>query len=155
ELEAEFGVPQWVFGLTTYAFESAERIVCAFTEKGLWQLGTINTRTKQFERIDTPFTDIDYVQAAPGRAVFRAASSTQPFAIVEMNWQPRQTTIRQCAANVEIDDGYISAAQPIEFPTENGLTAHGFYYAPRNRDFTAATDERPLLLVKSHGGPTA
>jgi hypothetical protein len=29
-MEAEFGVPQWVFGLSTYAFESAEKIVCRF-----------------------------------------------------------------------------------------------------------------------------
>src|SRR5438046_10758710 len=43
EMEAEFGVPQWVFGLSTYAFESADGIVCTFAEKGLWRLGTINT----------------------------------------------------------------------------------------------------------------
>src|SRR6185295_3004869 len=51
--------------------------------------------------------------------------------------------------------GYISEPQPIEFPTENGLTAHGFYYPPRNKDFAAPPNERPLLLVKSHGGPTS
>src|SRR5205085_10058995 len=43
----------------------------------------------------------------------------------------------------------------IEFPTEDGLTAYAFYYPPRNRDFVAPTGERPPLLVKSHGGPTA
>jgi dipeptidyl aminopeptidase/acylaminoacyl peptidase len=155
EIEAEFGVPQWVFGLSTYAFESADRIVCAFAEKGLWRLGTINTRSKQFERIDTPFTDIDFVQASAGRAVFRAGSPTEPFTIVEMDLATRATNVLQRSANLEIDEGYLSVAQPLEFPTESGLTAHGFYYAPRNRDFTAGPDEKPLLLVKSHGGPTS
>src|SRR5437764_6241526 len=33
EIAAEFGVPQWIFGLSTYAFESAEKIVCTFAER--------------------------------------------------------------------------------------------------------------------------
>lgn len=155
EMAAEFGIPQWAFGLSTYAFESADRIVCAFAENGLWRLGTIDTRSKQFERIDTPFTDIDFVQASAGRAIFRAGSPTEPLAIVEMDLATRAANVLQRSANIQIDAGYFSVAQPIEFPTENGLTAHGFYYAPNNRDFTAAPDEKPLLLVKSHGGPTA
>jgi dipeptidyl aminopeptidase/acylaminoacyl peptidase len=43
----------------------------------------------------------------------------------------------------------------MEFPTENGRTAHALFYPPRNRDHSASPDERPPLLVKSHGGPTA
>ncbi len=54
-----------------------------------------------------------------------------------------------------IDTGYLSTPEPIEFPTDSGLTAHAFYYAPRNRDFTAPVDDRPPLIVISHGGPTA
>jgi len=155
ELEAEFGAPQWGLGMSTYAFESADRIVCAFAEKGLWNLGIINTRTREFERVDTRFTDIDYVQAAAGRAVFRAGSPREPLSIIEMDLTSRETKVWQRSAHLQIDDEYISEPQSIEFPTENGLTAHGFYYAPRNQDFTGPSDEKPLLLVKSHGGPTS
>ena len=42
----------------------------------------------------------------------------------------------------------------MEFPTDGGLTAHAFYYPPRNARFTAAPSERPPLIVISHGGPT-
>jgi dipeptidyl aminopeptidase/acylaminoacyl peptidase len=155
EMRAEFGIPQWAFGLSTYAFESEYRIVCAYAEKGLWRLGTINTRSKQFERIDTSFTDIDFVQACDGRAVFRAGSPREPLSIIEMNLENGETQVLQRGANLEIDAGYISEPEAVEFPTENGLTAHGFYYAPKNRDFAAPSDEKPLLLVKSHGGPTS
>lgn len=155
EMEAEFGAPQWVFGMSTYAFESATRIVSAFAERGIWHLATIDTRTKEFERINTPFTEVSYVRASSGRAVFRAASPTQGFAIIEMNLETHERKILKRGSAVDLDPGYISEAQPIEFPTENGLTAHGFFYPPRNRDFAGLDNERPLLLVKSHGGPTS
>jgi hypothetical protein len=32
---AEFGQPQWVFGMSTYAFAGAGRLVCAYTSKAL------------------------------------------------------------------------------------------------------------------------
>jgi len=57
--------------------------------------------------------------------------------------------------SVEIDPGYISVPEAIEFPTAGGLTSHGLFYAPRNRDYVAPDGERPPLLVKSHGGPTS
>ncbi len=155
EMKAEFGAPQWGMGMSTYAFASADKIICAFVETGLWRLGTIDTRARSFEPIDTHFTDIDYVQASPERVVFRAGSPREPLSIVEMNLASREMKVLQRSANLEIDDGYISEPQPIEFPTENGLTAHAFYYPPKNRDFAGRSDEKPLLLVKSHGGPTS
>jgi dipeptidyl aminopeptidase/acylaminoacyl peptidase len=58
------------------------------------------------------------------------------------------------AGSLHIAEGYISTAEPIEFPTENGLTAHAFFYPPANQDYAAPPDERPPLIVHSHGGPT-
>ena len=155
EMQAEFGVPQWIFGLSTYAFDSAERIVCAFAERGLWRFGIIDAQSGALQRIDVPYTDVSYVCASPGRAVFRAGAPQAPFSIIEMDLATRATKVLQRASKIDIDSGFISEPQPIEFPTEAGLTAHGFYYPPKNRDFVAPKLERPLLLVKSHGGPTS
>jgi len=155
EMEAEFGAPQWIFGLSTYAFESAERIVCALAALGIWQLGTIDLSTREFERLDTPYTEISFVCAATGRAVFRAGSRTEPFSVIEFDLATHAARTLQRASKIDIASGYISEPQAIEFPTEHGLTAHGFYYPPKNRDFAASANEKPPLLVKSHGGPTA
>src|SRR5260370_7577156 len=53
-----------------------------------------------------------------------------------------------------VDEGYLSIAEPIEFPSEDGLTAYAFFYRPKNRDYAAPQGELPPLLVESHGGPT-
>jgi dipeptidyl aminopeptidase/acylaminoacyl peptidase len=58
------------------------------------------------------------------------------------------------SSDLQIAPGYISIPDLLEFPTENGLTAFGYYYAPKNQDFQAPTGELPPLLVLSHGGPT-
>jgi dipeptidyl aminopeptidase/acylaminoacyl peptidase len=155
EMNAEFGQPQWVFGLSTYAFLAPQRIICARIEKGQARLALLDTETKILSDIECPYTDISYVRAHAHRAVFRAGSTTAPAAIVSFDLNARRMDVLRRASDLKIDEGYLSIPQAIEFPTKNDLTAHGFYYAPRNRDFVAPEGEPPPLLVKSHGGPTA
>ncbi len=155
EMEAEFGLPQWVFGMSTYAFESANRIICTYTQEGIWYLASLDTQTKQLEVIETPYTEISSLHAANGRAAFIAGSATEPTAIVQMDLATRQIEVLRRSSELEIDTGYLSMPQAIAFPTENGLTAYAIFYPPQNKDYTAPPEEKPPLIVKSHGGPTA
>lgn len=154
-MEAEFGLPQWVFGMSTYAFESADRMICTYTQEGIWYLATLDTQTKQLDVIETPYTDISSVHAVPGRAVFIAGSATEPTAVVQIDLTNKQINVLKRTSQLEIDTGYLSTPQPIAFPTENGLTAYAIFYPPKNKDYTAPDGEKPPLIVKSHGGPTA
>ena len=155
ETNAEFGMPQWVFGMRSYAFESAEKIVCAYYEQGMSRLATIDTQACKMQLIDTPYNDISYVRASRGQAVFRAGSPTQPPSIVRLALTSGKFEELRRSNNLTIDPGYISVPRAIEFPTTGGLTAHGFFYPPQNRDYRAPQGELPPLLVKSHGGPTS
>jgi dipeptidyl aminopeptidase/acylaminoacyl peptidase len=155
EMEAEFGVPQWAFGLSTYAFSLDEQIVCAYNVRGDWSLAALDTRSKRLERIELPYTDVTYVCADARRAVFRTASPTERAAIVELDLRTRARVVLRRASEVEIEEGYVSRPRAVEFPTERGRTAHAFFYAPRNKDFAAPDEERPPLVVMCHGGPTS
>jgi dipeptidyl aminopeptidase/acylaminoacyl peptidase len=75
--------------------------------------------------------------------------------IVRLDPDTGRCEVLRRSSEVTVDPGYLSIPEAIEFPTEHGLTAHGFFYAPRNRDYAAPSGERPSLLVKSHGGPTS
>ena len=155
EMKADFGRPQWVFGMSTYAFESAGCIICAYTEQGIWRLASLDTETGRIELIEIPYTDIWSLRASSGLAVFVAGSPTEPPSIVRLDLTSRRIDILRRSSNVTVEAEYLSIPKAIEFPTENGLTAHAFSYAPRNRDYTGPSGERPPLLVISHGGPTA
>ena len=156
EMEAEFGQPQWGFGMSTYAFAAAaEEIICAYIVRGMSHLARLDTANKKLHAIESPYADIHYLQVAHKHVIFRAGAPNKSAAIVAFELNSGQFEILRRASEHEIDEGYLSIAQAVEFPTTDGQTAYAFFYPPRNLDFSAPTDERPPLLVKSHGGPTA
>lgn len=154
EMDAEFGAPQWVFGMSTYAFVSAAQILCAYNINGAWRLGSLDTQARALTPIETPYTHIAGVQAHGPRALFFAASPTESTALILMDLAAGRREVLRHASDVAIAPGYLSTPEAIEFPTENGLTAHAFFYPPKNRDYAAPAGERPPLIVFSHGGPT-
>jgi dipeptidyl aminopeptidase/acylaminoacyl peptidase len=153
--EAEFGLPQWVFGMSTYAFASERRIVCAFNREATWRLALLDTETRWMDIIETPFTDIGGVAADRGKAVFVAASPTMPPAVVRLDLTTRRYEILRSSSTATPDAGYLAVPQTLTYPVSNGEPAHAFYYPPANRDFRAPAGAKPPLLVLSHGGPTA
>ena len=155
EMEAEFGYPQWAFGLSQYAFESADRIICAYADDGVWHLASLDTGAGQLESIETPYTEIWGVQAGPGRAVFAAGDPSEPPSVAELNLATGELEVLHRSSEVVIDEGYLSHPDALEFPTEHGLTAHALYYAPQNPNYVGPPGERPPLIVISHGGPTS
>ena len=154
EMEAEFGVPQWAFGYSTYAFVSSHAIICSFIKQGTAHLGYLDTTTGKLDCIGSPYSKIEWVQASPEYAVFICSSPTESLAVVKLDLDTLSTQVLHQSSESRIEAGYLSIAEPIEFPTEHGLTAYAFFYPPKNRDYIAPLGELPPLLVESHGGPT-
>lgn len=158
-MEAEFGMAQWIFGLGTYTFVSPSDIICSYTQDGRTFMARLDTRAKMLTSLGVSGTLLypshSRIVAGNGFVVYGAASPTQPASIVRYDLATGDMDILKRSTDLTIDEGYISIAQPIEFPTENGLTAHGYFYPPRNKDYAAPNGELPPLIVMSHGGPTS
>ncbi len=154
-LEAEFGLPQWAFGMRTYAFLTPREVLCAFTQNGLWSLARLDTETKTLTPFDLPLTAFTDVCAAGGQAAFLAGSPQQPWSVWRFDPHSGTGTVVKRSFEPTLSPAYFSIPRPVEFPTENGLTAHALFYPPANPDFTAPAGELPPLRVLSHGGPTA
>jgi dipeptidyl aminopeptidase/acylaminoacyl peptidase len=154
-MEAEFGLPQWIFGLSTYAFESADRLICTYSSDSVSHLASIDTSTCTLKEFEIPYTTVGYLQAHAGHAIFIAASPTEFPAVVQLDLVTGDLKTLRRATEITVDPGYLSVAEAIEFPVEEGAISHAFFYPPKNKDFIGPTDEQPPLLVMSHGGPTA
>jgi dipeptidyl aminopeptidase/acylaminoacyl peptidase len=153
--KAELGMPQWVFAMSAYAFASPETIVCSHIDQGVSTFATIDTNTGKLTPIDCPYTDIQFLRAANGQAVFRGGSPTDVGAIVKFDLKTGQFETLRKSNDRETYPQYFSVPRAIEFPTEGNLSAHGFFYPPQNPDYRAPDSEKPPLIVKSHGGPTS
>ena len=154
-MNAEFGLPQWVFGLSTYAFVGSNEIVCGHCVRGVWSLATIDLSSGKFGAIPSPFSDIGFISAQGERVVFGAGAPKEVDAVYELDIASGHSQVIHRASATAIAVDYFSAPETIEFPTANERTAFGYFYPPCNPDFVAFAAERPPLIVISHGGPTS
>ncbi|AFY59480.1 prolyl oligopeptidase family serine peptidase [Synechococcus sp. PCC 6312] len=159
-LELEFGTPHWVFGQSTYAIADQARLICTVGHQGIEQLGILDLAHQTWEIMDLPFTDFHSIQANADRAYFVASSPTNPSAIIELDLrsitsESTSYKILKTSTHLPIDPDYLAVPQALCFPTTADTVAYGFYYPPTNPNFVAPASEKPPLLVKCHGGPTA
>jgi dipeptidyl aminopeptidase/acylaminoacyl peptidase len=152
--DAEFGRPQWVFGTATWAAAGPDRLAVAYTSRGQWQLATIDTRAGTLADVAGDLEPHDWLTATSTHAVLVAASPRRSDAVMRVDLADGHAETLRASSTLVLDPASISTPEAIEFPTAPDRTAHAFYYAPRSAAHAAAADERPPLIVISHGGPT-
>jgi dipeptidyl aminopeptidase/acylaminoacyl peptidase len=149
EMPAEFGLPQWQFGMSTYAFLDCHTIVCTYSST----LALLDIPTKQLTPISISGTHFEQIRAENGTIACIKSSPTQPTALIA--WKSNKERIIASNPKPDIDSGYFSIPESIAFPSAHGRTAYGFYYPPANKDYRGLKNTLPPLIVKIHGGPTA
>jgi dipeptidyl aminopeptidase/acylaminoacyl peptidase len=157
-MEAEFGQPQWVFGMCTYAFAGPGRLVCAYSQKGLGRLATVDLNIGRLTPIDLPYTDYSSVRAHGDRVVFRGGSATSPASFVVLDLATGKSEVLKQSTDLASHANLsrcFTRVEPIEFPTTGGRTAFALHYPAFHPDYQAPDGEKPPLVVKCHGGPTA
>jgi dipeptidyl aminopeptidase/acylaminoacyl peptidase len=143
-MDADFGRPQWQFGMSTWAFADDSRIVVTYQERGRWRLAIIDAQTGVCTPVPVELEPGDNIAATTSHAVLVAGSVASPEALVRIELATGIVETIRAASEAAID-----------YPTDEGVTAHAFFYAPRNRDFKGPDTECAPLIVIGHGGPTA
>lgn len=151
---AEYGVPLWKLGMSTYGFAADGTLVAASTRNGQWSLAKHRSGSSKEIQIPLPSTVIGTVTVGTNVATFEAASPVEPAAIVTVDLETDRISVLARSSLVEIDRAYLSVPGAITFPTTQNSEAYGYFHPPQNKDFTAPQSELPPLIVISHGGPT-
>jgi len=156
-VEAELGWMQWVFGQSSYAFLPDGRIACIVNRGSTQPLAFLDPETGVYEeagaRLDA--VRVPLLRAHGSRLVWVAGSPNEPFSLVTLGADGGELEVLRSGMSEEINPGYVSTAEPIEYPTDDGGTGYAFFYPPANRDFSGPADELPPLVVYVHGGPTS
>ena len=157
-MEAEFARPMWLLGQSLYGFTSPDEITAAIIQQGVGRLVRIRLRpgaAAEVSRLPSPCTDITELRAGPGFVVVQAANASTAEQIIRIDLA---TGAHQVLASSLVDalpPAWVSAPQPLTYPSAGGRTAHAFFHPPCNPGFSAPVGERPPLIVTSHGGPTS
>jgi dipeptidyl aminopeptidase/acylaminoacyl peptidase len=157
-MDAEIGVPQWVFGQSRYAFLAGGRVVFAYGRDGVDHLA-VRLPDGAVSDLDLPYTSFASVQADGDRAVFVGASATAEPAVVSVvidgGAAATEPVLLRPPRDLGVAAGWFSVPEPISFPTSGGRTAHALFYPPTNPEVAPPPGEAPPLLVVIHGGPTS
>jgi dipeptidyl aminopeptidase/acylaminoacyl peptidase len=151
---AEFGRPQWAFGMSTYDFIQEDQLLCVRGEGGRYRLAELTLGEGRLRDLALPFDAFDGVSVEGREAALLVAGPECPPTVGRLDLASEQfTPVRSSLAETPASNT-IAASESWEFPTSDGDTAHAFLYRPKNPAHEGLAGTRPPLLVKSHGGPT-
>lgn len=153
-LDAEFGVPQWGLNMATYGFVDAETAICAYVRDGSVTVARLDVVGGTLEPLHA-FSSMRALRVNGVCAAFVAGAPAEHPALVRFDLQTGELRPLRLASTTSFDPAFISPPEVVDYPTTDGVTAHAFFYAPHNPRYRAPADDRPPLIVFSHGGPTA
>ena len=153
-MDADCGLPQWTFALSTFAFRGAAEIVFWASHDGTWRLHRLDVSGACVD-VDTAYTAYGgHIGATGSEVLFLAGAADRATAVVRLDLPAGTERVLRADSDLAIDDSIRSTPEHVTFPGQGGDTAHAWYYAPRNDAYSDAPG-RPPLLVRAHGGPTS
>ncbi len=159
--EKEFGLPQWVFAQSTYAFINDEQIICCYREQGETELALLQPGEPDASRVEvcklpTPWQEFSAICATGNRIGFIASSDQQFPQLVSASVSDGKllTDIIKTACSLPVATGYFSKVRGIRFKNRHRQTVYANYYPPTNPDYPHTDTGTPPLIVICHGGPT-
>jgi acetyl esterase/lipase len=153
-MDAEFAVPQWSFRECNYDFVDKETILAIYRQNGLAFIASINVNEKSLNTLKLSYSDFESLVCHEDKAWFLAASPMQFPSIVEYDLKRNDSSVLRQANSLSVDEDYTSIGESLSFPVDDKTNAYAFFYRPTNKDFTGLDNEKPPLIVMSHGGPT-
>jgi dipeptidyl aminopeptidase/acylaminoacyl peptidase len=112
--------------------------------------------------LDLPVSDVEMVRGlGPSSVVAITGSATSELSVqrIELDDGAGVRTVEvlrpaRDLAELGVSRAHISVPEPVDFPSDDGRTAHALFYPPVSPDCDGPEGELPPLLVLVHGGPT-
>lgn len=158
EMNADFTSPLWYLGEKNYTFvlvDNKPHIAAIYTEKAIDFLALIDIEKRSLKKIPLEFNALSNINTRKQTIVFFARSSTELSQLVEFDPTSNEINVLVAPEPLNIEPSFFSSPEVIEYPSLNGKHAFAFFYPPKNPNFTGNKDEKPPLIVFTHGGPTA
>ena len=159
EVDADVGLPHWVFGTCRYVLLADGRVVFARWRQGFDGLAVRHT-DGTVEDLPLDFSAIPSIRPAGSASFLLSAGTPTSEAAVHRitlgeGAEVARDEVLRPPRDLGLDPAWISVPEAISFPTGGHASAHALHYPPTNPEVEGPPGERPPLLVMIHGGPTA
>lgn len=147
-----------MIGQTTHESLSSTHTIAVASQGQLRLIDLVNRSSKI---LATPFQSISNIEVVSSTSFLVTGSpATKPTSLVLVTIGKDDTlemeTIKNSSA-AEVDEGYISSAQSITYPTkaakgeEDNQVAHAKFYEPTSTHSVGVAGTLPPLIVRCHG----
>ncbi len=146
--EHDFGYPDWILGIHRLLFFK-NHLIGIGTKKGTDTLFKIDPKKKTVDTIHLPYTVFSTLAATHDTLYAVASSPTTPPSLISIHIDDETAEEIHSFGKQPLEEGNISTPEILE---ENGV--YGYFYPPKNKDYSVDSKELPPLIVSIHGGPT-
>ena len=147
----DYGFAQWNFGMSSYGFLDDGSLYTARVNQGCSELARIGADGAA-QSVRRALSQIEHLHVHGNQLALLAADAVHPPAVI---WSDGQRELRLTQDAEQVPASALSTGEFVSFPTTGGETAYCWYYPPHNPEYRLPAGEKPPLLVKCHGGPTA
>lgn len=151
----EVGEPRWVSGGRRYGFTDDGRVVLTLTRDGMDRVLVLDPSTGDHEPLPGPeLTHVEQLSVSGHHVALVAGAYDLPTSVRLVDLDAG-TSEDLRATPLPLPAGAISVPEPVRAPAPRGEVVHGLLYMPRSEVAVGPEGERPPLIVRIHGGPTA
>ena len=153
--QIDHGGPAWQFGFRTYfIYEDRIFLKGSSNDKNKGLIRKISLSGEIVEEIQINHTSINDLSFCNDKAIYIGASPTTSSQVCSLDLSSSNVNIIKQSNTIQIDNEEISIAEEITFDTTSNDISYAYFYKPTNKKFEGLKNEKPPLLVISHGGPT-
>lgn len=151
---AEYAKPPWQFDVRCVVPLDNRYVAAERCENGVRELVLIDTEGGFYTPVHDAFESYTHLGVSQGRivALVGRGDAAGGLALITANGSVEQ--LRE-EARPALEPNAISPAEQIRFPARDGGQAFAWVYPPCSGKYAVPADEKPPLMVLSHGGPTA
>lgn len=157
--EKEFGLPQWVFAQSTYAFINSTDIICSYLSTGGSTLAILSASGEpQLTDIACDWQEFSSITTDDGNIGFIGAGSETFPQLVSARLDRADSLILsskviKSSCLLPLSSEHYSKARQISFSNRHQQTVFANYYPPTNPCYLPDKGDPPLIVI-CHGGPT-
>ncbi len=152
-IDADCTRPPWEVGHRSYVPTGPDSALVVLRREGLIEL--VHLSATDCTTLDGDYIEFGELAGDDSTAVTIAKSSTRSESVVGIDLQTLSMRELHHDGQADPDQAYVSIAETITYPTEDGEVSHGYYYPPANPRYDAPAGDHPPLLITVHGGPTS